>query len=89
MKKNRSLVAAIFILSIVFSVCAVPLANAAGGVGNASSASFTYAKGYSSYTDITSLKSTSNSEVTGIVKAYDDGTYLYLWVYTWAKPYLG
>jgi len=62
----------------------------AAGVGNASAGSFTYIKGtYSSYTQAAVLTSTSNGQQTGIIKAYDDGINLYIWVYTWAKPYLG
>lgn len=86
--ENRFVFAMICIVAMVFCLLETSPAYAAG-VGNSSSASFTYAKGtYSSFTEVTSLTSTSNSENTGLVKAYDDGTNLYIWVYTWAKPYL-
>jgi hypothetical protein len=91
MKKTNQRIIFAAICIVAMTVCAVGINPAfATGVGNSSSASFTYVKGtYTSYTNVAILYSTSNAQQTGIIKAYDDGVNLYIWTYTWAKPYLG
>jgi len=91
MKKTfyKMIFAAVFIIAMLTSTIEIGSVFATG-VGNASQSTFTYTKGtYSSYNDVAILYSPANGQQTGIVKAYDDGTYLHIWVWAFAKPYLG
>jgi len=84
MRKSRILL--VILLITVFSVALIPEAFA-GGVGDKGTASFTYDIGtYSEYYNVVNM--TDDGTEMGSIAIYDDGSYIYIWVGVWSKPYL-
>ena len=76
----------VILLITLLSVTLIPEAFA-GGVGDKGTASFTYDIGtYSDYYNIVNM--TDGGIEMGSIAIYDDGSYIYIWVGVWSKPYL-